>query len=145
MRRPGCLRHTWAFPNFYIEGKGMPTDNSVNLAAPPADSRITIGQDEASSGAPGLWARVIVDCFMTLRDGPARDARVSLNFVIEDDGIFDLASLSLGLNPNYLRERILAALSKQGSRNLDLRMMIKNVTNFPHSKDPGLQHGASSL
>jgi hypothetical protein len=74
----------------------------------------TIHAEPSVNGVTALWLTVIVDVFITLRDGDG-DGRTTIDFIMEDNGIFDLAALNLGLEPDSLRERLFAALSKQGS------------------------------
>lgn len=102
------------------------------LPALPASEIWLKIHEERLNGVPALWLNVIVDIFITLRDGSAGDARVALDFMLEDDGVFDLASLNLGFEPGSLRSRIFNALSKQGSRCPGLHNLLSDLTKDHH-------------
>jgi hypothetical protein len=99
------------------------------VALPAVEIWRTIHAEPSVNGVTALWLTVIVDVFITLRDGDG-DGRTVLDFIMEDNGIFDLAALNLGLEPDSLRERLFAALSKQGSRCPGVQEIVNTQKGF---------------
>ncbi|MBU1054859.1 MAG: hypothetical protein KKC46_13685 [Proteobacteria bacterium] len=66
------------------------------------------------TGNLGLWFRVFIDCFFTIRDGgDPEDVKSALAFFAEDNLYFDILANELGYDANFLRSRVFKALNME--------------------------------